>query len=730
MPTPCVPRPEHPNPIFQRDAWISLNGDRWDYALGPVGQQPTEWDGNITVPFCLQSELSGTGASLSRALLKKFRPPLASGISRKAALWYRLKLPKLPAAWSRDGVRILLHIGACDFSAKVTVNSSSFPEHHGASSPICHDITDALEGRHGNGHENVVLLRCTDHEGAAGELLPCGKQARRGFPGNGPHIATIYSNVTGIWQSVWLEAVGSSTHLTRVHAAPRAPEPSTRQAWRVALYPKLSAGYAALSSGSGSRVFTFEASLFSKLDCSGTAIATGRIRLSGHADDDDNGDEDCLEFAVPSAAERTWSPKDPHLYGLRYRLLAAKSQVIDTVWSYVGLREVCRRGDQLWLNGSPLYLRMVLDQGWYPDGLWTAPTKEALLKDIQSAQRLGFNGARLHQKVFEPWYFFYADQCGFLVMAEYPDWPGDKTRRFSLPLRYKQLVQREWRDIVDRFHNHPSIIAWTTLNECGPSKGWKARGGPGGGFQAYRTEEERQQIVRGYKSFVKSLVAVVRASDRQHRPVHDVSGYNHVPAAEPDLWSFHNYEQKPDRFKLQLQDPPKHHIDGRQGQPLFVAEYGGVGMEAGGPIGCNPPKFHAGYRGGFSSTQGCLALARIRDLTTAIYSTQTLSGFCYTQLYDIEYEKNGLLRYDRTAKPGLSASALRRIFDGNHQQGRWSGVGITKVASRQKRKGLAAQLRRVARRNLRGAQILPSSGHLVAGSLLGPPPPAKRRRRT
>lgn len=124
-------------------------------------------------------------------------------------------------------------------------------------------------------------------------------------------------------------------------------------------------------------------------------------------------------------------------------------------------------GEHIFLNGEPTYLRLVLDQGYYSDGLWTAPSKRALLRDIELAKCLGFNGARLHQKVFEPWYFHYADLLGFLVVSEYPDWPGDKTRRWLLPEAYKRMVKAEWRAVVEHLHNHTSIIMWTALNEAG-----------------------------------------------------------------------------------------------------------------------------------------------------------------------------------------------------------------------------------------------------------------------
>ncbi|CAK0851028.1 unnamed protein product [Prorocentrum cordatum] len=303
--------------------------------------------------------------------------------------------------------------------------------------------------------------------------------------------------------------------------------------------------------------------------------------------------------------------------------------------------------------------------------------------DIVRAQRLGFNGARCHQKVFQPGSadFSHADALGFLCFAEYPDWPGGQSRRWSMgdEERYLSTMEREWPDTVDALHNHPSIIAWGMFNEMGPKNGWKFQNGPGGGFRNWGTPKKRKAAQEVYENLVVRVAKAIRSRDLQRRPIHDVSGWIHVPQSKPDVWSLHAYNQKPENLLKVLTEPHEKYVHGRAGQPLLVAEYGGVGLEDGGPLrqnpgggqhggpvganGKNPPSFKIGYDGtpGLPKSAAA-ALQRIDDLTASIYSVESVAGFCYTQLYDVEYEKNGLLRYDRSAKRGLPLAALRKIF--------------------------------------------------------------------
>eukprot|EP00928_Gymnodinium_smaydae_P020515 TRINITY_DN17929_c0_g1_i1.p1 TRINITY_DN17929_c0_g1~~TRINITY_DN17929_c0_g1_i1.p1 ORF type:complete len:691 (-),score=102.39 TRINITY_DN17929_c0_g1_i1:40-2016(-) len=522
-----VPRPEHPNPIFERRSWINLNGRAWEFAIQPAKHEdpPDEWAGRITVPFCLQAALSGALDQLSKKQLRDWHlrpPPLAPGLRKCDALWYRRRLPSLPKAWREDEeLRVLLHVGACDSAARVAVNGIEFPEHRGGSTAFTHDITEALRrprraGCGADGYDEV-LVRCTD--GAQeGKLEPCGKQLACNTPysGEGPHVPTLYSNVSGIWQTVWLEAVPARAHLERVQVVPLRPK-TAAGAWRLELRPAL----AAKAERAG---LVFEATLFSTRSRR-NEIVTGKLTLAGRL-------KPCLTLVVPAAAARPWSPEDPHLYGLRLRLRAG-GEVIDEVQSYAALRTVECSGDEILLNGCPRYMRLVLDQGYYPDGLWTAPSEAALRRDITLAMGMGFNGARLHQKVFEPLYFSIADELGFLVISEYPDWVGGRSCRWEVTPEYRELVEREWCDCVARLHNHPSIIAWGIFNEFGPKGGWRHNIGAGGGFWSRYTPAKRLRLIRSHCDFVRRVARRVRRGDAQRRPVHDSSGWIHV---KTDVW--------------------------------------------------------------------------------------------------------------------------------------------------------------------------------------------------
>ncbi|CAE6966736.1 lacZ, partial [Symbiodinium sp. CCMP2456] len=445
---PC-PRAEHPNPLFERREWRSLNG-AWDFCIRPAkdGKNPVKapesWEGEILVPFCLQSPLSGALAKLSvkrKRLLGLAGPPCAPGLGKRYELWYRRCL-RLPSNW-RTGAdvaasrqRVILHIGACDYTCLVIVNGVTVGKPHiGGSTAFECDITEALR----NTSEDTVLIKCADHEEmSSGAMEPRGKQlVSKAYAGKGPHVPTLYSNVTGLWQSVWVELV-APRRLRRVHCAPRclnSPEQEMDN-WELEICPELPEGCPALG-------LEIEIILF--LDSQRKvplARASAKLPLSS------------FRLQIPKGWVRLWGPSSPYLYGLKFRLFDGGT-LVDEVMSYTALRVVSIRGDEILLNRRPLFLRLVLDQGYYPDGLWTAPAKEALKKDIQLAMSFGFNGARLHQKAFEPWYYRYADELGFVVFSEYPDWNGGFSARWEVSKSYAKTVAQEWECLVADRQNHP-----------------------------------------------------------------------------------------------------------------------------------------------------------------------------------------------------------------------------------------------------------------------------------
>eukprot|EP00927_Polykrikos_kofoidii_P022472 TRINITY_DN20959_c0_g1_i2.p1 TRINITY_DN20959_c0_g1~~TRINITY_DN20959_c0_g1_i2.p1 ORF type:complete len:746 (+),score=94.82 TRINITY_DN20959_c0_g1_i2:82-2319(+) len=711
------PRAEHPDPMFQRPdhCWVTLNGKMWEYAFATKKdvEPPDRWLGHITVPFCLQAPLAETklrGSGITA-------PPLAPGLKKRDVLWYRRRLHRFPAAWKGDGTqRLLLHVGACDSVAQVLVNGVKFEEHRGGNSAFMHDITDALlpprrrGGRRrsesdldaecqeedstpvSDGDGDLLLLRCSDH--ICDVIEPRGKQLAQPYRGEGPCVATLYSNISGIWQTVWLEVVPARAHIQKVLSVPVrkvADNGDEADKWGVTLHPDIPLKI----SREG---LEFEASIFAghrfsqQPPLDGRQIATCRRTLAGTR-------RVAMHIEVPDGAARPWCPEDPHLYGIRMRLLC-EGKVIDEVFSYCGLRTVTCRNETVILNGKPIFLRLVLDQGYYPDGLWTAPTDMSLRRDIALAKDMGFNGARLHQKVFEPRYFYHADRLGFLTFAEYPDWAGGKTQRWILPEDYKALIRTEWEAVVVNLHNHPSIIAWGPFNEFGPKEGWRFHRGAGGGFWSRYDPAVRSALIRSHRNFVYDVVQRTRKQDKHRRPVHDSSGWIHV---DTDLWSFHTYIQDPCTLEKLLANLPPKHVRGREGQPMLVAEYAGVGWDVGGPYGRNPRRFLAGYAGrpGLPASQE-EALERINKLTKCVHDSKTpFAGFCCTQLYDVEYEKNGLLRYDRRRK--YSHAALRAIFDPHGAP--HARPLMTAGYRRRRRKGDLAKLASEATRKL-GRRLL------------------------
>ncbi|CAJ1396360.1 unnamed protein product [Effrenium voratum] len=272
---------------------------------------------------------------------------------------------------------------------------------------------------------------------------------------------------------------GSRTH----HPPHQGAVPRSRQdagAWLLELIPHWTGDVASLQ---------LHVALYGSLECTGpvlcetTALADGATLLD-----------------VPNP--KVWSPEAPFLYGLQFQLREG-SKVLDEVNSYTALRLVSLKGDTICLNNSPIYLRLVLDQGYYPDGLWTAPDVASLRRDIVLAQTLGFNGARLHQKVFEPLFFKAADELGYLVFAEYPDWNGGQSRRWEVPDQYMEVVRQEWPKLVQDLHNHPCIVAWGLFNEFGPKHGWEHHSGAGGGFWSRYEPKVRDEMISRHVNFVK-----------------------------------------------------------------------------------------------------------------------------------------------------------------------------------------------------------------------------------
>ena len=347
-------------------------------------------------------------------------------------------------------------------------------------------------------------------------------------------------------------------------------------------------------------------------------------------------------------ARAAWSPADPFLYDLTLEVLDGSGECVDRVASYAGLRKVHVEDGRVMLNNEPVFLRLVLDQGFYPDGIWTAPTDEALRRDIELSQAAGFNGARLHQKVFEERFHYWADRLGYLTWGESASWGmGMWMASPTIPAEARAASAwnflSEWREIVERDRNHPSIIAWTPFNET--------RGNAG-------IEPHRRLHLDAYE--------LTRSLDPT-RPVNDSSGYVHY---RTDLYTVHNYEQDPAKLVEKLtpsadagvfRNVPEFDAP-HQGQPYLVDEFGGIKWI---PEGRRP---FGEKSWGYGQEPKTIEefYERLAGMVQGMAGLEHIAGWCYTQLTDVEQEQNGIYNYDRTTK--FDMDRIARIFRGEKKQ--------------------------------------------------------------
>lgn len=570
----AVPRNEYPRPQFVREDWRNLNG-WWSYEFDFSNSgmerglmRSTGFPNRILVPFCPESELSGVG-------FKDFIP----------AMFYHRKIT-VPKEW--EGKRFLLHFGGVDYECEGFVNGKSIGTHFGGTVSFEFEITDQVNA----GEPFDFVLRVFDD--VRSFTQPGGKQATN-YCSSGCH----YTRTTGIWQTVWLEPVAVNG-LKSCRAVPLLDDGS------FSFQPEFYCGDA-------------DCRLHVKISIDGKSAEGVCIAQDGAA----------LNVKVPEI--RAWSPEDPFLYEIEYTVTDSSGRVLDRVFSYAGLRKVHAADGKFYLNNRPLYLRLVLDQGFYPDGIWTAPSDDALRRDIELSMQAGFNGARLHQKVFEERFHYWADRLGYLTWGESASWncncfsgdPGSPEIFWKAAFNFIT----EWKEIVKRDRNHPSIIAWTPANETGTS---------------HRLRGQYRRVITEIYGATKELDPT--------RPVNDCSGYTHV---KTDLWTVHNYTSDGEALKLQLAPPdrpvmaPKRDDVPYGGQPCCVDEYGGIRYL---PPGQKP---YAENSWGYNKQEIADSetyCEKIRELTDAILDIPSLIGYCYTQLTNVEQEENGVYNYDRTPK--------------------------------------------------------------------------------
>ncbi len=575
----------YPRPQLRRADWVSLTG-WWEFAIEVDGSgrapRHVQWTSRVLVPFAPETERSGVKDS---------------GLYR--ACWYRrhFNAPDLG-----EGRRLLLHFGAVDYEAWVWVDGAVAMRHEGGYTPFCVDITELLD-RSTPEHE-VIVCAFDDPLDLA---KPRGKQDWQLFS-----HSIWYPRTTGIWQTVWLECV-AETHVKSLKWTP------SMERWEIAVEASIhSPGSERLLLGVHLRIGDLTLAQDQYTVVAGEVHR--RIALSDPGIDDFRN-------------ELLWSPERPTLIDATVELLDAGANRIDAVRSYTALRSFTVQGDRFLLNGRPYPLRMVLDQGYWPETGMTPPDDKAVRRDVELARAMGFNGVRKHQKIESPRYLHWADRLGLLVWEEMPS-----AYRFT-----KDSVERltcQWFEIMRRDVSHPCIMAWVPFNES-----WGVPNLPDSMpernyvralYYLTKTQDPSRPVVGndGWESVATDIIGIHDYDDNTERIGRRYLAHNVLPTLLK--------RERPGGRSLVLESMPKRE------HPIVLSEFGGIAFSA-------DPASTWGY----SRSETAAAFAqRFTSLMHLTRSLELLAGYCYTQFADTYQEANGLLRADRTPKIPIEQIAL------------------------------------------------------------------------
>lgn len=587
---------EYPRPQFIRKDWRSLNGT-WQFAFDDHNrgleekwyEEDWELPDNIEVPFVYQSELSGIGDKTSHDIV-----------------WYKREI-SLDKAGCQECV--LLHFEAVDFQAQVFLNGQMIGEHSGGYTPFTFDITPYLkEGK------QILALRVWDP--SYDEEVPRGKQFWED-----ESAGIWYTRSSGIWQTVWLETVAEK-RIGNVKFTPIFDEGRVRIQCDGIKTDK-------------------DDTLEYQISFQGSAIAEGTMRFIAESL---TWDVDLIQNKIFRTNFHNdgycWTPETPNLFDVTLKLTTGNGKCTDEVQSYFGFRKIHTENGKIYLNNKPYYQKLVLDQGYWPGGIMTAPDDDALKYDIEIAKEMGFNGCRKHQKMEEQRFLYWADKLGFLVWGECA----------SAPVFSKKSVDylmTGWREIIDRDYNHPCVIVWVPLNES-----W--------GVPMIHNNEMEQHFSQALYHYLHAVdhTRLVVSNDGWDTTVTDICAiHNYAHGQKDEVIKYQAYKEALSTRETLLSQPSTGwDIYARgfanRGEPIMLTEFGGIGYDVSGEKGW-----------GYTSVDSEDTFIEDYDrIMNAVRASRGLCGYCYTQLADVEQEINGLLTYDRKPK-----CDVQKLFEINNR---------------------------------------------------------------
>ncbi len=573
-----IPRSEYPRPDRVRKDWLCLNGE-WDFALDEKGIGfSEEWESRktldtvINVPFVYQCALSGINDQ-----------------RHSDYIWYHRTF-SIPESF--DGKRVMLHFGAVDYKARVYLNGAYIGEHEGGYTPFGFDITYNVKDR------NAIYDLTVCCEDRLDTEMPRGKQSFRPEP-----FACWYTPSSGIWQSVWLEAVGMK-YIDDVRITPDVDKNCVRVEATLSEVPE---------NGKLKMNVSFKGAFVTSLEISATSRRIDNTIHLPHSG-----------FSLDGVY--LWEPGRGNLYDLDLTLYENGAET-DALSTYFGMRKIQCEGGRIYINNRRLYQRLILDQGYWPDGLLTAPSDEALKLDIELTLKMGYNGARKHQKFEDPRYLYWADVMGLLLWEELPS-------AYQFNDVMKRNCFRDMQEAIKRDYNHPCTITWVPMNES-----W--------GIYRVKTNREMQE-------FTDALYFLIHSLDRT-RIVSTNDGWEQ---SETDIVTVHDYTSFT-RYLSKDYDSVDGILEGipnksrtivcdnydLSGKPILMTEYGGIAFA----------KDKEGENWGYGNavTDEEKFFERFDDITTGFKNIDYFCGYCYTQLTDVFQEVNGLLDMDRNPKVDL-----------------------------------------------------------------------------